>query len=94
MLLRPKSGCISSSLPLITDTCHGPTPIYDLRNEWGEAFPNKLLGAATIDRLRHGAYKIVLDGTSFRSPKDNPDNSKIKPLKHSKSSIAKGGEKS
>ncbi len=63
-------------------------------NEWGEAFPNKLLGAATIDRLRHGAYKVVLDGISFRSPKDNPDSSKKSLSKHSKSSLAKGGEKS
>ena len=60
-------------------------------NEWGEAFPNKLLGAATIDRLRHGAYKVVLDGKSFRSPRDNPENTK-KPLsKHAKSALAKGG---
>lgn len=35
--------------------------------EWGDAFPNKLLGAATIDRLRHAAYKIVLEGNSYRS---------------------------
>lgn len=35
--------------------------------EWGDAFPNKLLGAATIDRLRHAAYKIVLEGDSYRS---------------------------
>ena len=36
-------------------------------DEWGDAFPNKLLGAATIDRLRHAAYKIVLEGNSYRS---------------------------
>jgi DNA replication protein DnaC len=35
--------------------------------EWTDAFPNRILGAATIDRLRHGAYKIVLDGKSYRS---------------------------
>jgi len=35
--------------------------------EWHDAFPNCILGAATIDRLRHGAYKIVLDGKSYRS---------------------------
>ena len=34
--------------------------------EWADAFPNRVLGAATIDRLRHGAYKIVLEGKSFR----------------------------
>jgi len=42
-------------------------------NEWGQAFPNQLLGASTIDRLRHGAYQLVLDGESFRSPKDPTD---------------------
>lgn len=38
-------------------------------SEWRDAFPNKLLGAATIDRLRHGAYSIVLDGKSYRATK-------------------------
>lgn len=36
-------------------------------DEWGDAFPNKLLGVATIDRLGHAAYKIVLEGNSYRS---------------------------
>jgi DNA replication protein DnaC len=36
-------------------------------SEWGEAFPNRLLGAATIDRLRHAAHVITLDGKSYRS---------------------------
>ena len=36
-------------------------------DEWGDAFPNKLLGAATIDRLAHAAYKIILEGGSYRS---------------------------
>lgn len=35
-------------------------------NEWGEAFPNRLLAAATLDRLRHNAHRITLDGMSFR----------------------------
>jgi DNA replication protein DnaC len=36
--------------------------------EWGEAFAsNKMIGAATLDRLRHGAYRVVLDGESYRS---------------------------
>jgi DNA replication protein DnaC len=35
--------------------------------EWAEAFPNRILGAATVDRLRHGAYKVVLDGQSYRT---------------------------
>ena len=38
-------------------------------NEWGAAFPNKLMGAATLDRLRDGAYRIVLDGETRRKPR-------------------------
>lgn len=41
--------------------------------EWPQAFPNKLLGAATIDRIRHGAYVLVLEGNSFRSAKPLPE---------------------
>lgn len=37
--------------------------------EWTEAFPNRILGAATVDRLRHGAYKVVLEGKSYRAPR-------------------------
>ncbi|MXZ80633.1 MAG: hypothetical protein F4Z15_04550 [Gammaproteobacteria bacterium] len=39
-------------------------------SEWGQAFANKLLGAATLDRLRHGAYQPVLDGNSYRRARD------------------------
>lgn len=53
--------------------------------EWGEAFPgNKMIGAATLDRLRHGAYKIILDGDSYRSQKAMPEKSKT--------NVAKGGK--
>ena len=31
----------------------------------GAAFPNRLLAAATLDRLRHNAYCITLDGNSL-----------------------------
>ena len=45
--------------------------------EWGDAFPaNKMLGAATIDRLRHGAYRVVLDGASYRAPRTVADEPK------------------
>jgi len=40
-------------------------------SEWGSAFPNQLLAAATIDRLRHNAYKIILEGASFRGSREN-----------------------
>jgi len=35
--------------------------------EWTEAFQNKLLAAATLDRLRHNAYEVLLEGRSYRS---------------------------
>ena len=35
--------------------------------EWGDAFPNKLLGAATLDRLRHRAYQMAWEGPSYRA---------------------------
>jgi DNA replication protein DnaC len=42
-------------------------------DEWDQAFPaNRLLASATLDRLRHNAYCLVLDGESFRAPKLPP----------------------
>ena len=41
-------------------------------DEWGAAFPNKLMGAATLDRLRDAAYRIVLDGATRRKPRPMP----------------------
>lgn len=42
--------------------------------EWGQAFPNRLLGAATLDRLRHGAHLVTLEGKSYRDPRQpDPD---------------------
>ena len=36
----------------------------------GEALPgNKMIGTATLDRLRHGVHKIVFDGESYRGLK-------------------------
>jgi DNA replication protein DnaC len=54
--------------------------------EWGDAFSaNKMVGSATLDRLRHGAYRVVLDGDSYRIPKPLPDSS----ISHT---VAKGGK--
>jgi DNA replication protein DnaC len=42
-------------------------------SEWDQAFPaNRLLASATLDRLRHNAYCLVLDGQSYRAPKLGP----------------------
>lgn len=53
--------------------------------EWTEAFPNRILGEATIDRLRHGAYSVVLDGKSYRSPRPVPKTTKSACQKNTKS---------
>ncbi|MDE3022921.1 MAG: IS21-like element helper ATPase IstB [Pseudomonadota bacterium] len=54
-------------------------------DEWDEAFAsNKVIGAATLDRLRHGAYRVILEGESYRVPK--PVSEKSKP------SAGKGGK--
>lgn len=48
-------------------------------SEWGDAFPdNRILGSATLDRLRHGAYRIVIDDKSFRKPKPMPKTAKTR----------------
>ena len=39
-------------------------------DEYHQAFTNKLLAVATVDRLRHDAYKVVLSGKSYRSLKN------------------------
>jgi DNA replication protein DnaC len=42
-------------------------------DEWVNAFPNRLLAAATLDRLRHNAHRVTLDGASYRKGrKDTP----------------------
>jgi DNA replication protein DnaC len=46
--------------------------------EWAEAFPNRILGAATVDRILHGAYKVVLDGKqSYRTVDPNRQQQKL-----------------
>ena len=39
--------------------------------EWDQAFArNKLLATATLDRLLHNAYRLTLQGKSYRKPRD------------------------
>lgn len=41
--------------------------------EWNQAFPaNRLRSSATLDRMRHNAYCLVLDGKSYRAPRQLP----------------------
>jgi len=45
--------------------------------EWDQAFAaNRLLASATLDRLRHNAYCLELDGRSYRDPKVPPTSKK------------------
>jgi hypothetical protein len=43
-----------------------------------------LLASATLDRMRHNAYCLVLDGASYRAPKLSPA--------VTKSAVAKGAK--
>ena len=53
--------------------------------EWDQAFPaNRLLASATLDRLRHNAYCLVLDGTSYRTPRLAPQAAKSRVANNSK----------
>lgn len=57
--------------------------------EWDQAFPaNRLLASASLDRLRHNAYCLVLDGQSYRAPKQIAAAAKPAPQKPSKSTPA------
>ncbi|MEW6280376.1 MAG: IS21-like element helper ATPase IstB [Candidatus Eremiobacterota bacterium] len=40
--------------------------------EWGSVFPNPVLASATVDRLRHNAHRLIIEGDSFRKPKPYP----------------------
>lgn len=44
------------------------TSNLDFQEEWDTAFPNRLLGVAAVDRLRHRAYLVVIEGESSRKP--------------------------
>lgn len=42
-------------------------------NEWGQAFSNPLLAAASVDRLRDNAHCLVVEGDSGRKPRSSSD---------------------
>lgn len=60
--------------------------------EWTDAFPNRILGEATVDRLRHGAYTVVLEGKSYRSPRPASKSARIACQKSPENGGSKGGE--
>jgi DNA replication protein DnaC len=53
--------------------------------EWGDVFPaNRMLGCATLDRLRHGAYGPIVEGESYRASRSPPEIPKKAVAKHPK----------
>jgi len=38
-------------------------------DEWYSIFPNRILASATVDRLRDKAYRLLIEGESYRRPK-------------------------
>jgi DNA replication protein DnaC len=40
--------------------------------EWGPVFQNQVLGGAAIDRLRHQAHRVIIEGDSYRKPRPLP----------------------
>jgi DNA replication protein DnaC len=38
--------------------------------DWGKVFPNAILGEATVDRLRHDAHRVTIEGDSHRRPRE------------------------
>ena len=54
--------------------------------EWDQAFAvNRLLGSAALDRLRHNAYCLELDGQPYRAPQLLPKSGKAVTKKEAKS---------
>jgi len=60
--------------------------------EWTGAVPNRILGAVTMDTLRPGACKIMLEGKSYRSQRGTQKDQKITCSKAQKTPAYKGGE--
>ena len=81
-----QSARVGTPADLVAGRC-GPgatfTSCLDF-SEWSDALPNRLLGAATLDRLRHGACRPTLEGESHRSSASMPE--------HRKSTVATGGK--
>lgn len=46
--------------------------------EWGGVFPNPVLAEATVDRMRHLAHRVIIDGDSYRKPQPMPKKGKSK----------------
>lgn len=74
--LKPFTGIQDEDFHEVISECYERRSTIVTSNldvpEWPDAFPNRILGSATIDRLRHGAYKIVLAGMNYWTAADKP----------------------
>ncbi|MBI2266889.1 MAG: ATP-binding protein [Armatimonadetes bacterium] len=52
------------------------TSNLDPKDEWDKVFPNPLLGAAIVDRLRHRAHPVIIYGSSIRCLRSGVQNGK------------------
>ena len=55
---------------IVAACLHVGVSVTAIAREYGLNLPsNHLLASATLDRLRHNAYCLLLDGQSYRTPK-------------------------
>lgn len=47
-------------------------------DEWGGVFPNPVLAEATVDRMRHLAHRVIINGDSYRKPQPVPKRGKLR----------------
>ena len=72
--LKPLNEKLEDFIHEVLDHRYERLPIIITSNlhftEWMEAFNNKLLGSAIIDRLKGNAYEVILDGKSYRQTRN------------------------
>ncbi len=89
----PDDTVLSAAIerPSVTNPTHQSLSLlYEVQiRQWVE---KGILGAATIDRLHHAAYKVVLDGKSYREAQPDLKSDKPTCQRTTKSAPQKGDE--
>lgn len=95
MRSAPKTHCATGTCVRSTFRSASSRQVVDLLETFGAdrvnsrgKYDHPLLASATLDRLRHNAYCIELDGPSYRDPKVAPASKKSVPK-----SVEKGPSK-
>lgn len=72
--LKPLTEKLEDFIHEVLDHRYERLPIIITSNlhfkEWMQAFSNKLLGSAIIDRLKGNAHEVILDGKSYRQTRN------------------------